>query len=57
MEAIIWSRVSSQSQDNQRQVSNLKQVAIEKNWKVKRVFEEKVSGTVNQLKEKNSKEY
>ena len=46
MEAIIWSRVSSQSQDNQRQVSSLKQVAIEKGWVVKRVFEEKVSGTV-----------
>jgi len=46
MEAIIWTRVSSQSQDNQRQISNLKQVATEKGWKVKRVFEEKVSGTV-----------
>ena len=46
MEAIIWSRVSSQSQDNQRQVSSLKQVATEKGWNVKRVFEEKVSGTV-----------
>jgi len=46
MGAIIWSRVSSQSQDNQRQISSLKQVATEKGWKVKRVFEEKVSGTV-----------
>jgi DNA invertase Pin-like site-specific DNA recombinase len=46
MEAIIWSRVSSQSQDNQRQISNLKQVSIDKGWNVKRVFEEKVSGTV-----------
>lgn len=46
MEAIIWSRVSSQSQDNQRQVSSLKQVATEKGWVVKRVFEEIVSGTV-----------
>jgi DNA invertase Pin-like site-specific DNA recombinase len=46
MEAIIWSRVSSISQDNQRQVLNLKQVAGEKGWTVKRVFEEKVSGTV-----------
>lgn len=54
MEAIIWSRVSSQSQDNQRQVSNLKQVSIEKGWKVKRVFEEKVSGTV---KSTNRKEF
>lgn len=46
MEAIVWSRVSSISQDNQRQVLNLKQVAKEKGWTVKRVFEEKVSGTV-----------
>ncbi len=46
MEVIIWSRVSSQSQDNIRQISNLKQVATEKGWTVKRVFEEKVSGTV-----------
>lgn len=46
MDAIIWSRVSSQSQDNQRQVLNLKQVACDKDWKIKRVFEEKVSGTI-----------
>jgi len=46
MEAIIWSRVSSISQDNQRQVLSLKQLAKEKDWTVKRVFEEKVSGTV-----------
>jgi DNA invertase Pin-like site-specific DNA recombinase len=47
MEAIIWSRVSSQSQDNQRQVSSLKNLSNEKGWQVKRVFEETVSGTVN----------
>jgi DNA invertase Pin-like site-specific DNA recombinase len=47
MEAIIWSRVSSQSQDNQRQVSSLKNLAEEKNWTVKRVFSETVSGTIN----------
>lgn len=52
MEAIIWSRVSSQSQDNNRQVSNLKQVASEKGWKVRRVFEEKVSGTVKSTERK-----
>lgn len=46
MEAIIWSRVSSQSQDNKRQVENLKQVAAEKGWNVKRVFEETISGTI-----------
>lgn len=46
MESIIWSRVSSQSQDNKRQVENLKSAAVEKGWTVKRVFEETVSGTV-----------
>lgn len=46
MNAIIWSRVSSQSQDNQRQILNLKHVASEKGWTVKRVFEETVSGLV-----------
>lgn len=52
MDAIIWSRVSSLSQDNLRQVSNLKQVASEKGWNVKRVFEEKVSGTVKSTERK-----
>jgi len=46
MDAIIWSRVSSQSQDNQRQILSLKQVAADKGWKVGRVFQETVSGTV-----------
>jgi DNA invertase Pin-like site-specific DNA recombinase len=46
LEAIIFSRVSSISQDNLRQTLNLKQVAAEKGWTVKRVFTETVSGTV-----------
>ena len=46
MNAIIWSRVSSQSQDNQRQILNLKHIASDKGWTVKRVFQETVSGTV-----------
>jgi len=46
MDVIIWSRVSSQSQDNQRQILNLKQVAADKNWNVKRVFTETISGTI-----------
>ncbi len=46
MDTIIWSRVSSISQDNHRQVLNLKHVANEKGWTVKRVFQETVSGTV-----------
>lgn len=46
MDVIIWSRVSTNGQDNQRQILNLKEVAIQKKWIVKRTFEEKVSGTV-----------
>lgn len=42
---VIYTRVSSQSQDNQRQVLNLTRIADEKNWMVKRTFQEKVSGT------------
>lgn len=52
MNAIIWSRVSSKSQDNQRQVLNLKQVASEKGWTIKRVFEETVSGTIKTTERK-----
>lgn len=47
MDTIIWSRVSSDSQDNLRQILNLKQVATDKSWTVKRVFQETVSGTVS----------
>ena len=46
MEAIIYSRVSSESQDNERQIINLKQVADQKGWHVRRTFQEKISGTV-----------
>jgi DNA invertase Pin-like site-specific DNA recombinase len=46
MEAIIYSRVSSLSQDYERQLINLKTVAQEKGWHVKRTFQEKISGTV-----------
>jgi DNA invertase Pin-like site-specific DNA recombinase len=46
MEAIIYSRVSSISQDNERQILNLKQVANDKGWIVKRTFQEKISGTI-----------
>lgn len=45
MEAVIYSRVSSESQDNQRQVLNLHQVAEEKGWRIRRTFQEKISGT------------
>jgi DNA invertase Pin-like site-specific DNA recombinase len=46
MEAVIYSRVSSESQDNERQIVNLKNVAHEKGWYVRRTFQEKISGTV-----------
>ena len=46
MEAIIYSRVSSLSQDYERQLINLKNVANEKEWHVKRTFQEKISGTI-----------
>lgn len=46
MQAIIYSRVSSLSQDYERQLINLKNVAQEKGWYVKRSFQEKISGTV-----------
>jgi DNA invertase Pin-like site-specific DNA recombinase len=46
MEAIIYSRVSSESQDNERQIINLKQVAQQKDWHVRRTFQEKISGTI-----------
>ena len=47
MNVVIYSRVSSQSQENDRQIIDLKNRAKEKGWNVKRVFEEKVSGTIN----------
>jgi DNA invertase Pin-like site-specific DNA recombinase len=46
MEAIIYSRVSSLSQDYERQLINLKTIAQEKGWHVRRTFQEKISGTV-----------
>jgi DNA invertase Pin-like site-specific DNA recombinase len=52
LNAIIWSRVSSQSQDNLRQTLNLKQVASEKGWTVKRVFQETISGTIRTTERK-----
>lgn len=45
MEVVIYSRVSSESQDNERQIVNLKEVAQNKGWHVRRVFQEKISGT------------
>jgi DNA invertase Pin-like site-specific DNA recombinase len=45
MEAVVYSRVSSESQDNERQIINLKAVAQDKGWYVRRTFQEKISGT------------
>jgi DNA invertase Pin-like site-specific DNA recombinase len=45
MEAIIYSRVSSESQDNERQIINLKQAAQQNGWHIRRTFQEKISGT------------
>jgi DNA invertase Pin-like site-specific DNA recombinase len=45
MNAVIYCRVSSESQDNERQVINLNKVAHEKGWNVKRTFQEKITGT------------
>jgi len=56
METIIWSRVSYISQDNERQISNLKKIAGEKGWNVKRVFEETVSGTIKTTERKKFNE-
>jgi DNA invertase Pin-like site-specific DNA recombinase len=50
MNTIIYSRVSSTSQDNERQIINLKKIASEKGWTVKRVFTEKISGTITSSK-------
>jgi len=46
MEALIYSRVSSESQDNDRQIINLKNVAQDKGWHIRRTFQEKISGTI-----------
>ena len=45
MKTVIYSRVSSITQDNERQVINLKNIAQDKGWQVQRVFQEKISGT------------
>lgn len=44
METVIYSRVSTQSQDNQRQISELQTYALSMGMKVSQVFQEVVSG-------------
>ncbi len=45
-EAIIYSGLSSLSQDYERQLINLKTIALEKGWHVRRTFQEKISGAI-----------
>jgi len=52
MDVVIWSRVSSDSQDNLRQISNLKNEAEKRGFCVKRVFKETVSGTIKTTERK-----
>src|ERR1035437_4758799 len=44
MNCIIYSRVSTHDQDNDRQINELKEYIIYKKYKLLGVFEEKVSG-------------
>lgn len=46
MEAVIYVRVSSKEQDYKRQIENLKARAEAKGWNCRRVFSEKISGTI-----------
>jgi DNA invertase Pin-like site-specific DNA recombinase len=46
METVIYARVSSNSQDGNRQKTNLQAIAQENGWVVNRVFSEKISGNV-----------
>jgi DNA invertase Pin-like site-specific DNA recombinase len=41
---IILSRVSTQSQDNQRQILDLSKFGKKQGWSIEKVFEEKISG-------------
>ncbi len=43
--SVIYTRVSSESQDYSRQIINLKKISTEKGWTVRRTFAEKISGT------------
>jgi len=46
MNSLIYTRISSDSQNDLRQISNLKRIAEEKRWEVKRVFQDTISGTI-----------
>lgn len=44
MKVVIYSRVSTNNQDFQRQTTELKEFSAKNNWEVLKVFEEKISG-------------
>ena len=44
MKVVILSRVSTNTQDNQRQINELTEYSKNRNWDVVKVFEEKISG-------------
>jgi DNA invertase Pin-like site-specific DNA recombinase len=44
MKVVILSRVSTNTQDNQRQINELTDYSKNRNWDVVKVFEEKISG-------------
>ncbi|GAA5043124.1 transposase [Marivirga lumbricoides] len=46
MDICIYGRVSSEGQDYNRQLINIKKVAKERNWNVRRIFTDKISGNV-----------
>lgn len=44
MKVVILSRVSTHSQDNQRQINELTEFSKNRNWELIKVFQEKISG-------------
>lgn len=46
MDICIYGRVSTEGQDYNRQLVNLKNIAKERNWNVRRIFTDKISGNV-----------
>lgn len=44
MKVVILSRVSTHSQDNQRQINELTEFSKNRNWELVKVFQEKISG-------------
>ena len=44
---VIFTRVSTRIQDNQRQVNDLNEIAGRRGWKVEKVFCEQISGATS----------